>query len=108
MRMLARLGVPWILLVLAGPGLLLSACTSQRPLTRDEIDSRVQEYYQRGLDAYQKGEFRAALESFRLARAYDVEGPDTPPAAAASPRPSSAGRILPLSRRRRPRPAAAR
>ena len=53
---------------------LSSACGSQRTLTRTDIDARAQEYFQRGMELYQRGELRPALENFRLAKAYDSAG----------------------------------
>lgn len=82
------------------------AC-APRGLTREEVDGKATEYYQRGMDQYQRGDFRAALESFRLAKAYDPAGvnpliPDMlgktedklragPLASAATPLPRSSG-----------------
>ena len=63
-----------VLLAAALSGVLVAGCFGSRPLTREEVDGRAQEYYLRGMDAYQKGDLRAALESFRLAKAYDVGG----------------------------------
>lgn len=63
-----------LLLVAVLSGLLLAGCESSRPLTRDEVDGRAQEYFLRGMEAYQRGDVRTALESFRLARVYDVNG----------------------------------
>ena len=64
-----------IALVVAALGLLLaSGCVGQKGLSKEEVDGRAQEYFLRGMDLYQRGEFRGALESFRLAKAYDPQG----------------------------------
>src|SRR5438093_66836 len=70
----ARL-VRCLLIVLASLSILVAAgCRDQQALSRSDIDNRVQEYFQRGMDLYQRGELRPALESFRLAKAYDASG----------------------------------
>ena len=73
-RAMAGLAMPRLLVVLVLLGMLAAGCSTQKPLSKDEVDARAQEYYQRGMDLYQKGDFRGALESFRLAKAYDIQG----------------------------------
>jgi hypothetical protein len=69
-----RIGIlPLALLLLV----VLAGCMGQRSLTQEEVDGRAQEYFQRGMDQFQRGEFKPALESFRLAKAYDIQGKNT-------------------------------
>lgn len=53
---------------------LATGCVGQQTLSKDQVDERSQEYFLRGMDQFQRGEFRQALESFRLAKAYDPQG----------------------------------
>ena len=43
-------------------------------LSKDEVDGRAREYYERGLEQSARNELRPALDSFRMARAYDAAG----------------------------------
>jgi hypothetical protein len=70
-RNAGRLSHWLLLLALVGAALLATSCAPPRSLSRDEVEGRAQDYYVRGMDQFQRGEFRAALESFRLAKAYD-------------------------------------
>jgi hypothetical protein len=63
-----------LLLLLLASLVLTGGCLPRKTLTREEVDGRAQEYFQRGMDQFQRGEFRPALESFRLAHAYDPAG----------------------------------
>ena len=69
----ARL-VRGLLIALACLCLVAGGCRSQPSLSKADVDTRVQEYFQRGMELYQRGEFRPALESFRIAKAYDSSG----------------------------------
>ena len=63
------------MLALALAGLVLAAgCVAPKTLSSDEVKNRSQEYFLRGMDQYQAGQLRPALESFRLAKAYDAAG----------------------------------
>lgn len=65
--------LPALLLVLVlSVGTL--ACAGPRSLSKDEVDARAREYYQRGLEHLARNEPRPALESFQMARAYDTTG----------------------------------
>jgi hypothetical protein len=63
-----------LLLALVLVSLLVAGCAQKKLLSGQEVSNRAQEYFQRGMEQFQRGELRPALESFRLAKAYDAAG----------------------------------